>query len=284
MNYLSSLAGKFNLIVSFVLAVFFSPYGETAEVRCNKTLTVHLDLHPPSAYLDNNEQVAGMDAMLAKKILTQAGCQVRWHLAPMTGERILRSLQEGKFDVMIRASKTVKRQEYAYFSVPYRDEVVGLFSRKQLELPPTFNIADALEQKLRLIGPVSGWYGEEFEKLRSKWKQERLYTAYPDAKRATELLFIEPSRGSLLLVDADIFYLHLGKERYKQVTLVGNNLHISPASLMFSHKSIDKSDLIAINQAILQLQKSGELKAIENSYRPQPLQKLLEANILGFRE
>ena len=281
MKYLPSLAGSFSLIAYFLLTILFSLNGETAEVRCNKTLTVHLDLHAPSAYLDNNGQVAGMDAMLAQRILNQAGCQVRWHLLPMTGERILRSLQQDKFDVMIRASKTAQRQKYAYFSAPYRNEVVGLFSRKQLKLPPIFNMSDALEQKLRLIGPVSGWYGDKFEILRTKWKKERLYSAYPDAKRATELLFIEPSRGSLLLVDADIFYLHLGEERYEQVELVANNLHISPASLMFSRNSIEKSDLIAINQAINLLQKTGELKAIENSYRPQSLQELLKANSSG---
>jgi polar amino acid transport system substrate-binding protein len=219
-----------------------------------------------------------MDAMLAQRILTQAGCQVNWHLYPMTGKRILRSLQQGEFDVMIRASKTVQRQEYAYFSDPYRDEVVGLFSRKQLKLSSTFNMVDALEQNLSMIGPVSGWYGDEFEMLRTKLKQDSRYTAYPDAKRATELLLIEPSRGDLLLVDADIFYLHLGKERYDQVKLVGNNLHISPALLMFSRKSLERNDLIAINQAILLLQQTGELKAIENSYRPQSLQKLLKDN------
>ena len=129
-----------------------------------------------------------------------------------------------------------------------------------------------------MIGPVSGWYGDEFEVLRTKWKQEGRYTAYPDAKRATELLFIKPSRGDLLLVDADIFYHHLGIERYDQVKLVGKNLHISPALLMFSQKSLEKSDLIAINQAIMLLQQTGELKAIENSYRPQLLQKLIKAN------
>ncbi len=278
MTYLFFLAGKFGLRASFLFTILFSLIGEAAESRCDKTLTVHLDLHAPSAYLDSNGQVAGMDALLAQRILTQAGCQVRWHTIPMTGERILRSLQQGKFDVMIRASKTAERQKYAYFSAPYRDEVVGVFSRKQLKLPSTFSMVDVLEQKLRVIGPVSGWYGDKFELLRSKWKQEGYYTAYPDAKRATDLLFIEPSRGHLLLVDADIFYFHLGKERYEQVKLVANNLQISPALLMFSQKSLEKSDLVAINQAILLLQQTGELKAIENNYRPQPLQKLLQAN------
>lgn len=259
--------------------MLFSLIGEAVEIRCDKTLTVHLDLHPPSAYLNDDGQVAGMDAMLAQRILTQAGCKVNWHLVPMTGKRILKSLQQGEFDVMIRASKTIKRQKYAYFSEPYRDEIVGLFSRKQLKLPPIFSMADALEQELSLIGPVSGWYGDKFEILRTKWKEDGSYTAYPDAERATELLFVEPSRGDLLLVDADIFYLHLGKERYEQVKLVGNNLHISPASLMFSHKSLEKSDLIAINQAILLLKQTGELKAIENSYRPLSLQELLIANV-----
>ena len=79
---------------------------------------MHLDLRAPSAYLDNSGQVVGMDTLLTQRILTQAGCQIRWHLTPMTGARILRSLQQGKFDVMIRASKTPKRQQYTFLVKP----------------------------------------------------------------------------------------------------------------------------------------------------------------------
>ncbi len=248
---------------------------EAADVRCDKTLSVHLDLHPPSAFLDDNDQVTGMDALLTQRILTRAGCKVRWHFTPMTGARILRSLQQGEFDVMVRASKTDARQQYAYFSEPYRHEVVALFSRKQLKLPAAFTMADALNQGLRLIGPASGWYGDEFEALRSKWQKKGFYTAYPDAARATDLLFAEPSRGDLVLVDADIFFYYLGEERYDQINLVGNNVLITPALLMFSHGSLDQTDLSAINHAIVQLRQTGELTAIEKSYRPLGLQKLL---------
>ena len=256
--------------------------AEAADSRCDKTLTVHLDLHAPSAYLDNHGQVIGMDALLTQQILTQAGCQVRWHLTPMTGARILRSLQQGKFDVMIRASKTAERQQYAYFSKPYRHEIVALFSRKHLKLPATLSMTDAFNQGLRLIGPASGWYGSEFEVLRTKWQQNELYTAYPDAARATELLFATPSRGDLLLVDADIFFRHLGKEQHDEVTLVGNNVLINPALLMFNQQSIEQTDLNAINQAILQLRQTGKLADIENNYRPHSLQKLLLSTDLNL--
>ena len=70
---------------------------------------------------------------------------------------------------------------------------------------------DAFNQGLRLTGSACGWYGNEFEALRAKGKQKEFYTPYPDATHATELLFAEPSRGDLLLVDADIFSSFLVK-------------------------------------------------------------------------
>jgi hypothetical protein len=47
MKYLSYLAGKFSQIASILFVILFSLIGKTAEIRCDKTLTVHLDLHAP---------------------------------------------------------------------------------------------------------------------------------------------------------------------------------------------------------------------------------------------
>ena len=55
---------------------------------------------------------------------------------------------------------------------------------------------------------------------------------------------------------------------------------INPALLMFNQRSLEQTDLYVINQAILHLRQTGELAMIENSYRPQALQKLLSVSNL----
>ena len=159
-------------------AIFFAVFssislGQTESIDkiCPYPLVVHLDLHAPSAFPLESGQITGMDAELTRTILAHIDCDISWHTRPMTGARILQRLEQGKIDVMVRASKTPERASYAYFSRPYRSEIVGVFALKQNNFPAGMTLSQGLEKNLRLIGPASGWYGEEFERLRADWKR-----------------------------------------------------------------------------------------------------------------
>lgn len=246
-----------------------------ANAVCPQPLRVHLDLHAPSAYHDASGQLRGMDVELVSAIMQAAGCQWRWHVTPMTGARILKSLQDGEIDLMIRASKNPDRERFARFSQPYRQEVVGMFARTRSDLPDELSLADALRLGLRLIGPASGWYGIEFEQYRNRFKQQKRYTAYPDAQVGTELLFATPSRGDLVLIDADLFYHFVGPDRIMDIRLASSQLHVTPAHLMVSQQTVNLATMAAINKAIRRLQQSGELQRLEQSYRPKGLSEQL---------
>lgn len=248
-----------------------------ADPICPAPLRVHVDLHAPSAYLGAQGELQGMDTEQVKLILQQAGCNWRFTTTPMTGARILKSLQQGDIDVMIRATITPDRQQYAWFSIPYRQELVALFSRHQQMLPVPFSYAAALTQGLTIIGPASGQYDAEFEHYRPLFKAQNLYTPYPDAFVGTELLFATPGRGDVLLADADIFYHQLGTARLAQIQLVAGSLTVNPAHLMFSKKTVSAATVAAINNAIQILRRDGRLAAIEQSYRPSQLQAQLAA-------
>ncbi len=248
-----------------------------ADTICPAPLRVHVDLHAPSAYLGAQGELQGMDTEQVKLILQQAGCNWRFSTTPMTGARILKSLQQGDIDVMIRATITPDRQQYAWFSIPYRQELVALFSRHQQILPVPFSYAAALTQGLTIIGPASGQYDAEFEQYRPLFKAKNLYTPYPDAFVGTELLFATPGRGDVLLADADIFYHQLGTARLTQIQLVAGSLTVNPAHLMFSKKTVSAATVAAINNAIQILRRDGRLATIEQSYRPSQLQAQLAA-------
>lgn len=249
-----------------------------AETICPEPIRVHLDLHAPSAYLGAKGELQGMDTEQVKLILQQAGCSWRFSTTPMTGARILKSLQQGDIDMMIRATITPERQQYAWFSRPYRQEVVALFSKREQHLPVPFHYATALAQRLTLIGPASGQYDAQFEKYRPLFQAHQLYTPYPDAFVGTELLFASPGRGELLLADADIFYHQLGTARLNQVQLVAGSLNISPSHLMLSKKTVSAATVAAIDRAIQILKTDGRLDAIERAYRPAQLQAQIHAH------
>lgn len=266
---------------ALIFTLFMLPWAAhataaaAADAVCPKPLRVHLDLHAPSAYHDADGQLRGMDVELVNAIMLAAGCQWRWHVTPMTGARIVKSLQDGEIDLMIRASKNPDRERFARFSQPYRQEVVGLFARSRSDLPEQLTLADALRLGLRMIGPASGWYGIEFEQYRNRFKQQKRYTAYPDAQVGTELLFATPSRGDLVLIDADLFYHFIGPDRIMDIRLASSQLHVTPAHLMASQKTVNLATMAALNKAIRRLQQSGELQRLEQSYRPKGLTEQL---------
>jgi polar amino acid transport system substrate-binding protein len=249
----------------------------TAETICPEPIRVHLDLHAPSAYLGAKGELQGMDTELVKLILQQAGCSWRFSTTPMTGARILKSLRQGDVDMMIRATITSERQQYAWFSSPYRQEVIALFSKREQLLPTPFSYPNALAQRLTLIGPASGQYDATFEHYRPLFQANKLYTPYPDAFVGTELLFATPGRGELLLADADIFYHQLGTARLERVRLIEGSLTITPSHLMLSKKTVSAATVAAIDRAIQILRANGRLAAIEQAYRPAKLQALITA-------
>lgn len=265
------------LMISVLSGAAQAATPPAADRICPQPLRVHLDLHAPSAYYDTTGQLRGMDVEMVQAIMQAAGCQWRWDVTPMTGARIVKSLQDGEIDLMIRASKTPDRARFAYFSQPYRQEVVGLYATVHTELPQSLTLADALQLGLRLIGPASGWYGIEFEQYRNRFRQEKRYTSYPNAQVGTELLFATPSRGELVLIDADLFYHFVGPDRVMDIRQASPLLHITPAHLMASQKTVSPATIAALNKAIRRLQQSGELPQLEQKYRP----KLLREQLAG---
>lgn len=263
-----------SLLVSAALPVVAS--SQTA-VCGKKPLRVYLDLHAPSAWQAADGQITGMDAEMVRHILTTAGCQFRFELTPMTGARIIKSIEDGSVDVMVRASKNAAREQFGWFSQAYRQELVGMYSRTATDVPDQLTLPRARQLGLSLIGPASGWYGVEFEQYRNWFKKMQKYSPYPDAVVGTELLFASPSRGELVLIDADLFYHHLG-DRAPQVKPVAP-LHITPAYLLLSKKTVHPATIHAINQAILTLQKNGTLQKLEQKYRSPQLRQQITQQI-----
>ncbi len=240
----------------------------SVRADCLRGLTVHIDLDAPSSFKMANNDLVGMDVDMLERIAADVKCQIRWHTDEMSGARVLRSIEEGQFDAIIRASLTNDRLRYAHFSIPYRDEVVGLYALRSTQLVAFNNLNEAFRKGLRMIGPAAGFYGEEYDALREPWQQSGRMTQYKNPVTATQLLFIKPPRGDLLLVDADVFFHHVGKQRVDLVFNPANWLRITPAHIMFSKKTVAESTVKRIDSAIQSLQQQGVLMAIEKRYRP----------------
>lgn len=268
------------MLCSLITSVSLPLAADPSSICGTKPLRIYLDLHAPSAWQAADGQITGMDAEMVRQIFSTAGCQFRFELTPMTGARILKSLEDGEVDVMIRASKNATREQFGWFSQAYRQELVGIYTRTDLDIPDRLTLPQARQLGLSLIGPAAGWYGTEFEQYRNWFRKMQKYSPYPNALVGTELLFATPSRGELLLIDADLFYHHLG-ERQTMVKPVAP-LHITPAYLLLSKKTVSLATVQAIDEAITLLQQNGVLQRLEQRYRSAQLrQQITQQNAAG---
>lgn len=259
------------------LAVLLLLLATSTEANdCPTKMRVQLDLAAPASFLGEKGQVAGMDVEMAQAILAEAGCQIEWVTEPMSIERALRLLREGRIDAMTRMSFRTERTRYAHFSEAYRQEVIGLFALEDTPLLAFKTLAEAYEQQVRLIGPASGYFGEEFQVLREPWLASGRMTAYNSATKAARLLFTKPRRGDMILIDADVFYHTISATESKQVLNAGDWLRIAPVHIMFSQQSVSAALVERVNAVIRQRLQRGALAEIERRYRPASLMQNIE--------
>lgn len=249
---------------------------------CTRELIVQIEHQPPTSYVDKGVATHGLDVDMIKAILTEAGCPFRWHTEPMSNARTLRGIQVGSLDILANTSDLPERRLYAHFSRPYRAEVIGLFARPGASLPIVKSLDEVYEAKLPLIAPLHGWYGTSYDRLRARFLANNLLTTYVEMSVGTKLLFVEPSRADLLLIDADVFEFLMRTQWKQPVIWVTPPINIEAAHLMLSLKSVAHPVRERIDQAIERLTKNGQLRKIEALYRSKETMQILEQHRLAL--
>src|SRR5438034_6146341 len=93
---------------------------------------------------DDYKRLTGLDVRLIKEIFGRMGYEVTYD--EVSWAQHLRDIQSGKRDIASAAYKTAEREQYAYFSNPFRKETNVLYVRRgEARLYP----AEDLETLLR---------------------------------------------------------------------------------------------------------------------------------------
>ena len=108
--------------------LFAAMLGVAALPAAACRMTMALEQWPPYVYRDAQDRYTGLDLELLQAIFKEARCTLLTLPELPTARREL-LFQQGKLDLMLAASETSERLSYARFSVAYRDEAVGLFSK-----------------------------------------------------------------------------------------------------------------------------------------------------------
>jgi polar amino acid transport system substrate-binding protein len=105
-----------------LLIMLFVSYAKAED------LSVGWELWYPYQYHSKNRQLVGLDIDSFNAIMGEA--KISFTTAEIPWKTHLHFLKTGKMDVAMGASWSKDREEFAYFSLPYRKDTVKLYVKK----------------------------------------------------------------------------------------------------------------------------------------------------------
>ena len=229
------------------------------------TLKLGFEAWEPYQYVGIDQQPAGLDIELVAAVSQKMNCQ----LVPQQGTwvELIAALKAGELDMLLGASKTQARQEFAFFSEPYRTEQFVLFIRSaEAASLPQATMADFLASGKKLGIVSEYYYGSEFTEL---YNNEQFKTQ-----------FVESSLSELnmaRLLDEDIDGML--EDKFVAASMLrrkGMDKEIGPHSItlgnsdvfvMFSKISVTEEKVSAFNAAMAAIRQNGEYDAIMARYQ-----------------
>jgi len=250
---------------------------EEATLECEnlpdkKTLTVVWYVNEPYQYMtvtsNGNTNVSGMDVELINAIASKIGINIEYRQGNWYQDQL--DIQSGDADMTSGATYTLERNNYAYFSKPYRLEEFSLFIIEPLAKKLQFKNNDELMAQIRLfnlqLGIVRGTiYGDQkFTDFLFSEKNQDIIKIY---QNNTELINgmvkkeIEGFISDKIVGSVNI----LSKPTDRKIIEVPLNIK-TPLHFMFSKKTVSLNLVEQFNFAIEDFLASSEYKKIIKTY------------------
>lgn len=226
-----------------------------AHASCTRPLRVPFEDWRPYSFISDGRHT-GLETELLAAVAKEAGCSVSY-VREVPRNRRLPMLLAGELDLLIAA--TPRPGDAAWYTRPYRDEVLGVFMRADEARLDARSLDELLRARLRLVthrGPVSVPIINDF-------KARGLLTWFEEYARGVQLMQLR--HGDVLLGDSvAIAYA----ARAADVPLMELPIAVlrDPVTYKLSRKSLTEADLRAFNQAIQRLEARGELQRIRERW------------------
>jgi polar amino acid transport system substrate-binding protein len=245
------------LIAAFLLFSF-----GTSKAEC--LLTSPWEPWEPYQSVDQTGKVTGLDIDLVTAIFESAGCSVDFQKRPW--KRTLLEVKMGRLDIAPGASFSKEREEFAYFSDAYRNEVMSFFVLKENLSKYNFSTLEEIIGTDLSIGVVRGYhYGEQFETVR-KDKRNKVNIQESGADE-TNLKKLLKGRVDMAVIDTYTGFfllkqLGIDKKIVKHSVLVNSNeIHV-----MVSKISPTKGVVKKFNAGLAAIKASGQYQKIVDRY------------------
>jgi polar amino acid transport system substrate-binding protein len=222
-----------------LLLMLLCPAGQAQEApACAQTLRIvrHMD------HVDTAE-----DRFLAR-VMRRSGCGLQVLRLPYSAtlQRRLDMLAAGDIDLMVGVSRRPERESFGLFSVPFRTETVRLWARAGEQASYVDRSLAALAAaRVRIVGPSSGWFGEDYDTLRRR-ADPALQTYKPFHQGVALLL---GGRGDLLLAD-ELWVEELAPAQRAQLEALPGAVYTEALHFMYSRRTVEPSTVQRIDAAI----------------------------------
>ena len=232
------------------------PISVSGESKCR--LTVGWGDWPPYQYLSSNSEPQGIQIKLLKQIANEANCELTFKLQTFTQNQ--QSIKEGSIDVTLDTTITESRKAFAYFSQPYRNEVMALYVRPKFMSECKINpLSIMIKNGFRMGVTKDNLYGTAISEIqRTPDLDKRL--VYRDKNSQHFELFKNDLIDGLIEDPAVMAYKMRNDIRIGDLTACKIAVSSSPVSLMFSKRTITRSILNRIDEAIAKVKQTSDYK------------------------
>jgi polar amino acid transport system substrate-binding protein len=215
----------------------------------------------PFTFRASDGTITGADIELIKVVAEEIGCELSFRRIPWN--RILLEIETGAIDVTSSTSWTKERDEWAWFSAPYRRPQVALFVRKdEARNERLGSLADVPRLGFRL-GVIEGYFlGDDVARHMADPAFAAMVEGAPDYAVNLNKLLHRRIDG-FLVDDVDVLRAEaqalgvLDAVERHPLQVEGVNLHY-----MFSRASVRRDVVEAFDRALARIKADGRLDRI----------------------
>lgn len=223
-------------------------------------LSVGWELWYPYQFRNDKQELVGLDLDIFNAVMKQANLEVNYTELPW--KRHLNYIHSGEMDLAMGASLTAEREEYAYFTEPYRLETVKLYVKKGMVNKIQLGSLDDLIESNYMIGVEGGYhYGKRYHELMLRSDFQQHISEVLDVEQNVDLVIKGHLDGFLV----DPVTLKAFVEKYKMHDEFEQHpleIYHSDIHIMLSKKSTSPRLLPKLNKAIQTLRENGVLAEI----------------------
>ncbi|OZG72162.1 hypothetical protein BTA51_17580 [Hahella sp. CCB-MM4] len=151
-------------MLAFIFSILFLP---EAMAGCERPLSMGWESWEPYMYRDQEGKLTGLDIELIQQVSKEIDCQIEFIETPF--KRHLIELKNGNIDLASSTQYTSEREEFAWYSIPYRTSKYSLIIRRgELDKFPFKTFEDFQNSDIHLGITRGYFYGERMARIIDK--------------------------------------------------------------------------------------------------------------------